>query len=45
MYTYESFEGWSGVVAGPRNEIMEDNFNALIKAFKDANPNLTHEIS
>ena len=34
-HTYEPFEKWSGVVVSLRNEIMMDNFNALVKAFKD----------
>ena len=28
-----------------RNEIMADDFNALVEAFKFANPKLTHDIS
>ena len=45
MHTYEPSEVWSGVVVSVRNEIMADNFSALVKASKDANPNLTHDIS
>ena len=28
-----------------RNGILANNFNMLVKAFKDANPDLTHNIS
>ena len=36
MHTYEPFEEWSDVVVSIRNEIMMDNFNALVKAYKDS---------
>ena len=32
------------MVVNVTNKIMADNFNELVKAFKDANPNLTQDI-